>query len=188
VLYVREVEPQHAPGGDREQLLSLGEIRGEEDDEADLRELAGLERERADPDPELRPVYLLTERDRQQEQPHAYETQQVLVAGEHPDVANEDERGDEARDAHDRPCHLRGTESLGRQAIHRGEPQGVEDGRDRQDQRVGVRRDLSHDYVRHDVADDEHRHDRDGDVHARAVPGKRDESHRAGTHDEGQYQ
>ena len=52
------VRPSDPPRGDREHLALLGQVAGEEDDDADLRQLGGLEGDRADVDAQVGAVDL----------------------------------------------------------------------------------------------------------------------------------
>ena len=71
---------------------------------------------------------------------------------------HDQEGRDEARDAEQRPGHLRRTEFLGREPVDGCETEHVEDRGERQDQRVRLWRSFRSDDVRNDVDDGEHRH------------------------------
>ena len=111
---VRHDEHEHARAPDHEQradvlqpslrehLALLAQVRGEEDDQEDLRELAGLELERADAHPEPRAVDGRPEpgQPRQEEQHDRADPEEVLVRLEHAVVAAQaEERQREERDA-----------------------------------------------------------------------------------------
>ena len=98
---VRHHQHEHRPAPDHEQrpeilepalrqhLSLLAQVAGEEDDQEDLRDLAGLELERSDVHPEPRPVDVLAEagQRRQEQEPDRAEPEQVLVVFEHAVVA-----------------------------------------------------------------------------------------------------
>ena len=93
----------------REHLALLAQVAGEEDDQHDLRELAGLELERADCDPEARAVDLVADPGQrgQEEQHDRAEPEEVLVALEPPVVvAQQEQRGREEADADHDPQPL----------------------------------------------------------------------------------
>ena len=85
------VDPEHPAGADDQHLAVLAQVAGEEDDDADLRELGRLEGERADLDPEVGAVDLLADprQARRQQQQQADDGDRVAVALEHVVVAQE---------------------------------------------------------------------------------------------------
>ena len=113
---------------------------GEEDDEEDLRELARLEPERADVDPELDAVDPLPEPGdgRQHQQHDRRDAEDVLVALEdavveaQPDE-HERERGDADRDPDELPAPV-----LGVEAVDEREPDRAEERGEREQRRIGV--------------------------------------------------
>ena len=108
VLERRQRHPEHAAGADDQHLAVLAQVAGEEDDDADLRELGRLEGERADLDPEVGAVDLLADagqaRRQQQQQPDRGD--RVAVALEHVVVAQELDRQREEDEAEHEPVGL----------------------------------------------------------------------------------
>jgi hypothetical protein len=160
-----ELHAEEPPARRGEQLALLHEERGEEHDQEDLGELAGLDGEDAQPQPDLRPVDL-GDRRRQQagqrEQHQPGEARRVAVAGQRAVVAHEEQHGDEQRQPDRRPRDLppdqdgggiaaerRGALGVGEvQPVDHDEAQPVEQRHAGQDQRVGVRREPAHGHVR----------------------------------------
>ena len=98
-----------------QRLAVLDEVAGEEDGEGDLGELAGLEADRPDLDPDLGAADLLAEtgHERQQQQHDADEQERVAVAGEVAGPAHDDEGGDVGADADRGPRRLEPGEAVG---------------------------------------------------------------------------
>ena len=104
VLERRQRHPQHPPGADDQHLAVLAQVAGEENDQADLRELGRLEGERAELDPEVGAVDLFADpgqaRRQQEQQPDHGD--RVAVALEHVVVAQElDRQGEEDEPEHE---------------------------------------------------------------------------------------
>ena len=105
----QEQRPEILEPALRERLALVAQVGGEEDDQHDLRELAGLELERADLDPQPRAVDRLADpRDRRQRhQDDRGDPEQVLVALEPPVVvAEREQRQREERDPDHDPERL----------------------------------------------------------------------------------
>ena len=85
--------------GQRERVAVQHEVAGEGDHQQHLGDLAGLEAERADVDPDRAPLMVvpMPGRQRQQEQHDRGEPAGVGEALEHPVVAQQHQRGDEQR-------------------------------------------------------------------------------------------
>src|SRR5581483_11451778 len=166
---VRRDEDEHAAAPDEEQrpdvlqpslrehLALLAQVRGEEDDQEDLRELARLELRRADAHPQARAVHRLTEpgyagQEEQRDRGHA---EQVLVVLEDAVVAAEsDQRECEQRDPDHDPEAL--LERVGRTgAIDLGHADGGQQSGQRQEVGVGVRDGEPRDHVRCQVEREE---------------------------------
>ena len=101
-----QAHAEDAARRDREHLAVLGEVGGEEEHDEDLGELAGLEAEAAEADPQLGAVDLAADERRQQQQHEAADHERVLVAREALERGHADERGDERRHADEEPHHL----------------------------------------------------------------------------------
>ena len=173
----RQVDAGHPPAGERQRVTVQHEVAGERDHQQHLGDLAGLEAERPDADPDLGAVDGVADAgdEGQQEQHDRGQPAGVGEAGQHPVVAQQHQRGDEEDHAERHPGQLlvRQAVRLERvvgvdqvEAVDDREAQAVERGHDRQQHRVGVRRhDPDHD-VRGDrergqagaVADDVGRH------------------------------
>jgi hypothetical protein len=90
VLRGRQAKPSDAHP---EHLSIVPEVARDEDDQENLGELAGLERDRADRDPEVRAVDRLAEpgKGRQDQEPDGDDPERVLVVVEPPVPVAEDE-------------------------------------------------------------------------------------------------
>ena len=124
----------------RQHLALLAEVGGEEDDEEHLRELAGLEAERADVDPEPRAVHRPADhrQRRQREQDDRCHAADVLVALDPPVVASEDEAARWPwRHADDDPGGL-AQRVGGVDAVDLGDADRRQQRHERQEVRVGV--------------------------------------------------
>ncbi len=161
-----------------EDLALLPEVAGEEDDQHDLRQLAGLELDAADVHPEPRAVDGLAD-DRQHgqhEEPDRGQAEDVLVALQPPVVvAERHERAAEGRDAdHDPEPLPEGV--VGVEAVDLGDADRRQERRHRQQIGIRLRDGQARDHVRGEVEGEEEervgeRAGRDdllaGDVHAR---------------------
>ncbi len=166
VLRIRQVHPPDAPAPGRQQLALLDEVRGEEDDQQDLRGLTRLHGEGTDAGPQAGVVDL--DADARYQGQHqcddAEQQERVLVAGERADVAHERQREDEGGDADRRPHRLRRSDALrGRncevQPRDRHEADAQEGGDEGEQGRVGV----GGEPADGDVRDHEEGEDRDGE-------------------------
>ena len=136
-----------------ERLPLVPQVPGEEDDEEDLRELARLEPQRADVDPELDAVDPLPQpRDGREHQEHdRRDPEDVLVPLEDPVVvAQPDEHEGEDRDADGDPDEL-AAPVLRLEAVDEREPDRADQRGEREQRRVGV----GHRPARHEVGDEE---------------------------------
>ena len=152
---VRLDEHEHRRAPDQEQraevlqpalgqhLALLAQVAGEEDDQEDLRQLAGLELEGADPHPEPRAVDRLADHRQcgQHHQRDRGDSEEVLVGLEHAVVAPErDQRQREEADAADDPEAL--AEGVVRvEPVDHGDADRREQRGERQQHRVGPRND-----------------------------------------------
>ena len=148
------------PDGDGEKLPPLRQVAGEEQDQADLAELTGLEAEGTEPDPETGAVHghPETRDDRQQDEGDAGDGPRVTVAGEVPDVTDVDQGGDEDDHRDHEPAELRSRQVVvGGDVEARDEHQAdrVEEGGDRQEERVRPRGEAPHREVGGQVGADE---------------------------------
>ena len=157
MLRIGEPDAADVAGAGGEQLALVDEVRGEEHHEQHLGRLAGLEVQRADAHPEPRAVDLLPDAGerRQQQRGDAEEQERVPVALERADVAHDHEREHERGDA-DRGPHRLHAREVAVEARDGDEADAVEEERDRQQRRVGARREAAHREVRDDV-EAEHR-------------------------------
>ena len=119
------------------------EVAGERDHQQHLGDLAGLEAERAEPDPDPGAAHLVADerQHRQQQQHDRAETRGVGEPGEDPVVAQEHQGQHEQADADRHPHQLLGGEAgVGGQveAVDHREPETVERRHHRQQDRVGV--------------------------------------------------
>ncbi len=162
------------PPADQGQRLALGyQVAGERDGQRQLGELLGLDGERAEPDLNLGAgVSHLADRRGQQggqrDQHDSDGAQRVGVALQHPGLADESEQSDEAADADGRVEDLdvrrglgqRGRQQvpLSREPVRHHDSEAVQDGREREQQRVRVRREPAQRQVGDDHDDDEHAH------------------------------
>ena len=139
----QEPAPHHGEG-----VPPRDEEPGEEDGERDLRDLAGLEVERADADPDVggRAAEAQAGDQGQHEQHDRREHRDVRVALQHPVVADEEQHDDRGADAERRPEDLarpvvvvvldaRGAEV---DPVDLRDPEPVDGDRDRQDERIRV--------------------------------------------------
>ena len=118
--------------------MPLDEEAGEEDHEAELRNLARLKVHRADTDPDTRSVDGLADGcERQREQAHPEEERDVPVAVELPGAAHDGERCRVGTDAHSGPESLLVGERRG-EADDEGVPDAVEERGEREQHRLGM--------------------------------------------------
>ena len=139
VLERRQGDAEHPPGADDQHLAVLAQVAGEEDDDADLRELGRLEGERADLHPEVGAVDLLADprQARRQQQQQADGGDRVAVALEHVVVAQELDRQGEEDEAEDEPVGLVAGEALVDPVDHH-QAEGGQQGDQREEVGVGV--------------------------------------------------
>ena len=133
----REPEASHAAA---EELPAIAEVAGQEDDEEDLRELAGLERHGPELDPEGGAVDRGAEPGdrRQQEEHDRPQAEDVLDAVELAVVADQDRARGEDGHADDEPEPLAQRE-VGVDAVDHGQPDPRQERDQRHHVRVGVR-------------------------------------------------
>ena len=144
----------------REHFAFVDEIPGQEDDQENLGQLAGLEVDRAEPHPEPGPVDLPAQPGREgQEQCDEPEEQEgVPVPLEQVDTPNDPERPDEGADAHHGPDGLARRELVLGVAVDArddDEPDAVEQRRQRQERGVGPRSERADGEVRDHVEADQ---------------------------------
>ena len=155
VAGARQVDADDAAAGQRQHVALGHQVAGEEDDQQDLGELAGLEREAGEPDPDPRAVDGGADQrqQRQQQQHEAGEHGGVGEALQDAVVAHQDQHDDEQDDADGGPGQL-GRRGRGRDVVAEllgavgvgqvepvddGEPEAVDHGHGGQQHRVGVR-------------------------------------------------
>ena len=93
--------------GAGQQRARLRQVSGDEDDEDDLEELAGLDADRPEVDPQLRPVDLVPEEQRGRQHRDAEGGPRVLVVTQDPVVAQPDGDGEHRDDPDRDPEDLR---------------------------------------------------------------------------------
>ncbi len=130
---------EHPTGPDDQHLAVLAQVAGEEDDDADLRELGWLEGKRADLHPEVGAVDLLTDprQTRCQQQQQTYPGDRVPVALEHVVLAQEVDRQGEEDEAEHEPVGLVAGEPLVDPVDHH-QPESGQQGNQREEVGVGV--------------------------------------------------
>ena len=103
-----ELEPEDASAGQRQQVAFLVEIGREGQGQEDLGHLGGLKTERAEPNPDSRTVEFATDprHERQQQQHHACQEQQVGETLEPAVIAQPDHDSGEQQDTEPRPEQL----------------------------------------------------------------------------------
>ena len=157
VLERRQRDPEDLVRALDEHLARVAQVGREEDDDRDLRQLGGLEGDRADADAEVRAVDLLADpRDaREQQEQDARGRDDVAIALEHPHVlAQRDDRAREDDEPHDEPLRLLAGEVLVEPVEHH-EPEARERRDEREEVRVGVRERHAHDEVRDEAQAEE---------------------------------
>src|SRR5262249_18598492 len=145
----RDAEAPDTPSAGGEDLSLVDEVAGEEDDEEHFRQLAGLEVDGPETNPETGAVDLPSEpraeRHQKREQPE--EEEGVPVAFKAVYAPNDDKRPDERGDAHHRPHGLTGRELVVRVSIDAGdddEADPVEECSKREQRPVGARCESAH--------------------------------------------
>ena len=136
----RQPQRPHLPREHREHLAVGGQVGGDEEHDENLRQLAGLEAEAAEAQPQLAAAGFVAD-DRQhggEQQQDAHDHERVLVIGELVQVAHDGERGDHGRDADEQPQQLVHGQ-IGHDAGDEGDADARQRERDRQDGRVGRR-------------------------------------------------
>ena len=157
----RDAQPRDAAAAGREYLAFVDEVSGQEDDEKDLRQFAGLEVDRAEPNPQAGAIDLTAEPGRkgkqQREEPE--EEEGVPVPLEQMHAPDEQERPDERGDTHHGPDRLARCKLVLRVAVDTGdddEPDAVQERGQRQQRAVGARCEPAHREVRDHVQADQH--------------------------------
>ena len=139
MLERRQRHPEDPAGADDQDLAVLAQVAGEEDDQADLRELGRLKGERADLDPEVGAVDLLADprqaRRQQQQQPD--DGDRVAVALEHVVVAQELDRQGEEHEAEHEPVGLVAGQA-GVDPVDHHQAEGHQQRHQREEVRVGI--------------------------------------------------
>ena len=113
----RNLEAKDLAVGDGEQLAVLGQIACQEQDDEDLGELAGLDGEARDANPQLGARDRGADKDRQHQQDDADNAKGVLVAHDHVKVLDQRERSHHERHRDKQDDELRDGE-VGGQARH----------------------------------------------------------------------
>ncbi len=164
VATARQVDEEHPAPGQGQRVAVQHEVAGEGDDQQHLGDLAGLEAERADGDPDLGAVDRVADdrEHRQQQQHDRGQAGGVGQALEQAVVAQQPEGGDEEHHAQRHPDELLAREgvvvdALGGvvevEAVDDRQAEAVERGDEGQQHRVGVRREDAD----RDVGDDDQR-------------------------------
>ena len=140
-----------------EHLALLAQVAGEEDDQEDLRELARLELERADVDPEARAVDGRAEpgQRRQHEQHDRRDAEEVLVALELPVVVAQQEERRRERPERDHDPETLAKRVRGVQPVDLGQADARQQPGHRQQVRIGVRDGQAGDEVGREVEREE---------------------------------
>ena len=163
----RQPQRPHLPREHREHLAVGGQVGGDEEHDENLRQLAGLEAEAAEAQPQLAAAGLVAD-DRQhggKQQQNAHDHERVLVIGELVQVAHDGERGDHGRDADEQPQQLIHGQ-IGHNTGDEGDADARQRERDRQDGRVGRRGEQAHGDVGHEECGE------DAEGHAQGVEGE----------------
>lgn len=156
VAAARQLQAHHLAAGQGQHVALVHQVGGEEDDQADLGELTGLDGEAGHPDPQLGAVDLGDRRrqhggDGQEHQAQQHED--VGVAGQQPRVADAEQHADEQQHPDRGPQQLHGGVRAGVgvgdvQPVDHHQAEPGEDGDAGQQQRVGVGREPADDEVR----------------------------------------
>ena len=104
----RQPQRPHLPREHREHLAVGGQVGGDEEHDENLRQLAGLEAEAADAQPQLAAAGLIAD-DRQhgrEQKQDAHDHERVFIVGELVQVAHDGEGGNHGRDADEQPQQL----------------------------------------------------------------------------------
>ncbi len=133
-----EGDAENPPVGHRQQLSLLAQVAGQEHHQEQLRELARLHLDAADPDPQLRAVDRGADHHREQQQHDRGHAERVLVGLEPAVVADQEDQAEEACDADHDPDRLVAGEQ-GVEAVDLGQPHRGEQRRQRQQPGIGVR-------------------------------------------------
>ena len=149
-----DADAEDAPRRHGQHLAALAEVAGEEDDEQDLGELARLDLELTDAQPEAGAVDRGAERDRQEQQPDRDRAARVLERLEPADVAGDDHHGDEQHQAEQHPDPLVAGQ-LRRDPVDLDQADGGQHRGDRQHVRIGVGQHDPDDSVRDEVGERE---------------------------------
>ena len=137
VLERRQHEAHELPSADHQHLPALVQVAGEEDDDADLRQLSGLEGDRPEVDREVGVVDGVPQEARQNQQDDPGERDQVAVALEGLVVAQEDDGRREEDEPEHEPVGLVARKTL-IEAIEHHEPERRQQGDQGEEERVGV--------------------------------------------------
>ena len=148
-----EAQRADLPGAGGEQLAVVGEVGGEEDRQGELGELAGLEVDRPEVDPDAGAADAEAEprHERHHEQGDAAEQQHPPVAGEVRRPLDDDQREHEHDDGDDAPRRLQPGEAIVEAGDHHV-ADAVEQGGEGEHRRVGAAGEPAHG----EVGDDEH--------------------------------
>ena len=148
---------QRADAARDEQLPRVAQVARQEDDDPDLRELRGLEGQRAEVDPEVGAVDLRADaRDaRQQQEQQAAGGDQIAVALQRPVVAQQQDREREEREPDDEPLRLLAGQVVV-DAVDHDQPDAGQHGDDREEVRIGVRDARADDEMRGQAEREEH--------------------------------
>ena len=144
--------------GGGEKLPVLCQVAGKEDDKQDLCDLARLEREAAEFDPELGSIVLRADDHGQEQQDDACDAEGELVLGEIVDALHEEEDQDHGDDGEEEPDDL-SCRCIRRQALHERYAYARKQEDDRQDHRVCAWSELPHG----DMSDGKGSEEADGD-------------------------
>ena len=154
----RQVERACLDGGRREHLAVLCEVGREEQHDEDLCELAGLERERPQDDPELGAAARRAYQHGQEQQRHADDAHGELVLRQRLDAGHEHQHGNHGRDGKEEPGDL-AYGKRGREPRDERDADAREQEDKRKDGGVGLRRKAT----RGEVRDAKRREQPDGD-------------------------
>ena len=188
-----QVERADLPGAGGEQLAVGGEVAGEEDGQRKLGELARLEVDRPDVDPDARVADAEAEarHEREHQQHDPAEQQQPLVAGQVRCPLHDHEREHEHGDRNDAPRRLQPGQAVVEAGDH-DVAHAMEQGGEREHRRVGASGEPAHGEVGDDEHAEEHGEERDDACWDDGVLAERGERVGAGRdqrghHDEGQF-
>jgi hypothetical protein len=162
VAWFGEVQRADLPRAGRDQFTVLGEVTGEEQGQRQLGELAGLEVDRPEADPDARAAHRGAQaRDhRQHEQARAEEEERPLVARQVAGALDEEQHGDEQADGDERPRGLQAGATV-RQSHDHHVTEAMEDRGDRQHRRIGAAGEHAHGDVGHEQQPEQDPEERD---------------------------